>query len=148
MNSFKNFPSFLKSELQNYYSPEEIDTLLPIKDSYTHIGSSTCFRETLQIPFNWDYYYKDLEDYDIEIYDIIDKFIETQINNNYYRAVPITYDQVDELIYPEDRRIDPNKVLGYDYKQYLVFNEHSEFAGAIIITEAKNEIIISVSSMY
>ena len=147
MNSFEHFPSFLKSELSNYYSLEEIDALLPMESFYTRIGSGTCFRETLQIPFNDDYY-NELEDYGIEIYDIINKFIETQINNEYYRAVPITYDQVDELIYPEDQRINLNKVLGYDYDQYLVFNEHSEFAGAIIITETKNEIIITVSSMY
>lgn len=147
MNSFKNFPSFLKSELQNYYTPEEIDTLLPIKAFYTHIGSSICFQEIIRIPFNWDYY-NGFKYYDIEIYDIINKFIETQINNGFYRAVPITYGQVDELIYPEDRRIDPDKVLGYDYKQYLVFNGYSEFVGAIIITENKDEIIITVSSMY
>lgn len=147
MNSFEHFPSFLKRELQNYYSLEEIDALLPMESFYTLIGSSICFQETLQIPFNWDYY-NELEDYGIEIYDIIDKFIEIQINNQYYRAVPITYDQVDELIYPEDQRINSNRVLGYDYKQYLVFNMYSEFAGAIIITENKNEIIITVSSMY
>lgn len=147
MNSFKNFPSFLKSELQNYYTIEEIEAILPIKAFYTHIGSSICFQEIIRIPFNWDYYNK-LYDHGIEIYDIINKFIETQINNGFYRAVPITYDQVDELIYPEDRRIDPDQVLGYDYKQYLVFNMHSEFSGAIIITEDTNQLIITVSSMY
>ena len=147
MNSFEHFPSFLKSELLRDYTIEEVDTLFPTEAFYTHIGSSTCFQEIIRIPFNDDFYNK-LEDYGIEIYDIINKFIETQINNQYYRAVPITHDQVDELIYPEDRRINPDKVLGYDYDQYLVFNEHSEFAGAIIITENKDEIIITVSSMY
>lgn len=147
MNSFKNFPGFLKSELRREYTIEEIDTLLPIKAFYTHIGSSICFQEIIRIPFNDDFYNK-LDDHGIEIYDIIHKFIETQINNNFYRAVPITYDQVDELIYPEPKRINPDKVLGYDYDQYLVFNGYSEFAGAIIITENRDEIIITVSSMY
>lgn len=147
MNSFKNFPGFLKSELRRDYTIEEIDTLLPIKAFYTHIGYDNCFQEILRIPFNDDFYNK-LDDNGIEIYDIINKFIETRINNGFYRAVPITYDQVDEVIYPQQRRINPDKVLGMDYDQYLVFNRYSEFAGAIIITENKNEIIITVSSMY
>lgn len=148
MNSFEHFPSFLKSELLRDYTIEEVDTLLPIKAFYTHIGSSICFQEIIRIPFNDDFYNK-LDDHGIEIYDIIDKFIKTQINNEFYRAVPITYDQVDELIYPkQQRRINPDKVLGYDYDQYLVFNMHSEFSGAIIITENTNELIITVSSMY
>lgn len=147
MNSFENFPGFLKSELQNYYSLEEIDALLPAKAFYTRIGSNSCFQDIIRIPFNWNYY-NELEDLGIEIYDIINKFIETQINNSFYKAMPITYDQVDETIYPEQRRLKPDKVLGYDYKQYLVFNQHSEFSGAIIITENTNEIVITVSSMY
>ena len=147
MKSFEHFPSFLKSELQTYYSALEIDILFPTKSFYTKVGSNTTFQEIIRIPFNWDYY-NDLEDYGIEIYDIIDKFIETQINDKTYRAMPITYDQVDEVIYPQQRRINPDKVLGFDFHQYLVFNMHSEFSGAIIITENTNELIITVSSMY
>lgn len=148
MNSFEHFPSFLKSELQNYYSVQEIDDLFPAKSFYTKVGHNSSFQEIIRIPINWDYYYKDLEDYDIEIHDIIDKFIETQINNSTYKAMPITYDQIDQVIYPEQRRINPDKTLGIDFRQYLVFNMHSEFSGAIIITENTNELIITVSSMY
>lgn len=153
MNSFEHLPSFLKSELQNYYSAQEIDDLFPAKSFYTKVGHNSSFQEIIRIPFNWDYY-NDLDYYNspqncgIEIYDIIDKFIETQINNGTYRAMPITYDQIDKVIYPEQRRINPDKTLGIDFRQYLVFNLHSEFSGAIIITENTNELIITVSSMY
>lgn len=147
MNSFEHFPSFLKSELQTYYSAQEIDDLFPAKSFYTKVGHNSSFQEIIRIPFNWNHY-NDLENSHIEIYDIIDKFIETQINNGIYRAMPITYNQIDKVIYPERLRINPDKTLGIDFRQYLVFNGYSEFSGAIIITENKDELIITVSSMY